>query len=432
MFCPMLLGSVSVLPLVALSAWVSLLAPALPPPLSAEEAVQTAVRNNRRLAGALRDSVAASEGVRAAGALANPVILFTPSLSGGVGGGSDTEVLIQQPLEVNGIRRARRGVAGAQARRIQAEAIVELRTTAFAARVAYYELVRAREQSALSRTLLETAKELDRIARRQVELGARPAIEQTQTNIEVTRAEQQVFLTEAAVTAAEVALNIVMNRSSDTTIGMVALRPSPENPLPDFQAAYQKALTERTEIQAGLASVDAFRQEARLANAEGVPDIVPQFRAGSITRGVQQSGFGIGITLPLLDYGSRRGRVRQAEEASRAEAERTEATRLLVQQEVAQALARARGAKAILNTFPQGLLEDATRLLRASRIGYEEGKTSVVQLVEAQRTYRQVQSEHINAQVNYALALAEVERVTGAFSLALFLSNAGKFPESNP
>ncbi|MDX1931742.1 MAG: hypothetical protein SFU56_03980, partial [Capsulimonadales bacterium] len=101
------------------------------PSLTVDDAVRVAVANNRRLAAAVRDVSAARQGVRAAGNLTNPTALFNPALTGGVQGGSDTEVLFQQPLEVNGTRTARRGVASAQMRRADALAVAELRSVVF-------------------------------------------------------------------------------------------------------------------------------------------------------------------------------------------------------------------------------------------------------------------------------------------------------------
>jgi cobalt-zinc-cadmium efflux system outer membrane protein len=400
--------------------------PTVAPPLSADDAVRAAVQNNPRLRAAVRDVTAARQGTRAAGALANPEAAFTPALTGGAQGGSDTEVFVQQPLELNGTRAARRGAAQARQRGAEAQAVVELRDLVADTRTAYYELVRAREQAAVARDLLKTAEELDAAARKQVDAGARPAIDQTQTAIEVTRARQQVTLTDATVVSREAALNAAMNRPPDAPIGGVGfdkISPpagaSSATNLPPLDEAVRLAFANRAELQVGGAAAEAFRQDARLARAEGVPDLAPQFRATSVTRGVQQSGFGLGITLPFLDYGNRRGRVRQAEESARAEESRIEARRSQVRQEVAEALAQARAADTVLATYTDarsgGLLEQSRRLLDASRLGYKEGKTTIVQLIEAQRTYRQTQNDYINAQVAAALARTELERVTGVF-----------------
>ena len=45
-------------------------------------------------------------------------------------------------------------------------------------------------------------------------------------------------------------------------------------------------------------------------------------KVDGVVRGFEGSGFGVGITLPLIDYGSRRHRIHEAEEAARAQANR--------------------------------------------------------------------------------------------------------------
>lgn len=381
-------------------------------PLTVDAAVMLAVRQNPRLTAAARDIGAAQSGVRAAQSLANPSLTFAPNI--GSVGGSDTELLIQQPLEINGTRAARTGVANAQRRVTEAGAIVELRNMVFQTKSAYYELLRVREQAAVTRDLLQSAQEFDRITRRQVEVGTRPGIDQTQTGIEVVRAQQQVTLVGGQVAAAQVGLNTQMGRLPDTPIGALSfLTTSLQAVQPD--TALRKALTARAEIQVEEANREVFRQQARQARASGLPDLVPQYRASSLSnRSSSTSGFGLGISLPLLDFGGRRAQIRQSEQAARAQEARITATQNQVRQEVTQAQARLVAADAVVQDYQQGVLDQARTLLDASRRGFQEGKTSIVALLEAQRTYRSVQIEYINAQVDAAVAHAELERATGA------------------
>lgn len=380
-------------------------------PLTAAQAVALAIQNNPRLSAAAHDVRSARQGAQAARALANPQIVIAPALTGV---GSDTEALVQQPLEINGTRAARAGAAQARLRATIADSMTALRDLVFDTRTAYYELIRAREQLALARTVLQASQEFDRLTRQQVELGSRPAIEQTQSGIEVIRARQQVTLAQSQADRSLIALNTVMGRDPAQGVDALAPLPTAFTPL-DANAALRQALTSRTEIAAADASAEALRQDARQARAEGLPDLAPQYRATTITHGVHDSGFGIALTLPLLDYGSRRGRVRQDDEAARAQVDRVVAVRAQIRQEVEQAVTQAQAADTVLADYPQGLLAQAQSLLDASRIGYQEGRTSVLSLLDAQRTYRAVQSDYINAQVNAALARSELERATGAF-----------------
>jgi cobalt-zinc-cadmium efflux system outer membrane protein len=387
-------------------------AQAPPPTLTVETAVALAVKQNPRLAAVAHDLSAARAGGRSARALSNPQLTFTPALTPG---GSDEELLFQQPLELNGTRSARAGIAGAQLRQTRAEAVTELRRVVFETQTAYLDLLRARELRTVAQDLLRSAEELDRITRRQVEVGTRPGIDRTQTAIEVTRAQQQVTLAESQVTAATGALNTLLGRPPVEAVG--GLEPPVFAPLAgEREALVQSALTARTEIDGAEAARESLLQEARLARAQGRPDLAPQLRGGNLTRNTATPGIGLGITLPFLDYGSRRNRIRQAEEGARAQASRGEATRAQVRQEVEAAFTRSQAAETVLASYRQGILEQARRLLDASRTGFESGLTSVVGLLEAQRTYRTVLTEYANALIDHALARVELERALGSVS----------------
>jgi cobalt-zinc-cadmium efflux system outer membrane protein len=375
-----------------------------PPSLSIDDAVRLAIRQNPRLSAAAREVVAARAGVRSARALANPELVFTPAITRG---GSDQELLLSQPLELNGTRSARTGIASAQLRQAQSEATVELRSLVFDTKAAYHDLARARERRALALEVLQIAAEFDRITRRQVEIGTRPGIDQTQTGIELVRARQQVTLAESEASVALAALDTLMGRPPAEPVG-----PAESG---DDEAAVRQALSARAEITAEEARRDTFQQEARLARAQGRPDLAPQFRADDVVRGLNGYGVGIGVALPLLDYGSRRNRVRQADAAARAQEDRVAAARNQVRQEVEQAVTKLHAATAVIREYRQGVLDQARRLLEGSRTGFRAGLTSTVAVLEAQRTYRAVLSDYTDALVAHAKARAELERATGAF-----------------
>ena len=382
-----------------------------PPMLNVDEAVRQAIRNNPRLSASTRDVLAAQQGSRAARALANPQIVFAPALTGV---GSDTEALIQQPLELNGTRAARADAAQARLRATIADSTTALRDLVFDTKAVCYGLARARGQFALSQDLLRASQEFDSLTRQGVELGSRPAVEQIQSGIEVIRARQQVTLAQSQADRAQAALDTLMGRSPEIPVQALAPLPTVFTPV-DHDASLRQALAARTDITSAEATAQALGQDARGIRAEGLPDLAPQYRATSVTRGFHDAGFGIGLTLPLLDYGSRRGRMRQAEEAARAQEDRATALRAQVRQEVEQAISQVQASDTVLADYPQGLLGQARGLLDASRLGYQEGKTSIVSLLEAQRTYRAVENESIDAQVNAVLARAELERAAGSF-----------------
>src|SRR5690242_20375922 len=104
------------------------------PSITVEQAVTSAIQNNPRLSAAVREVSAGQRGVRAARTLTNPEFVFSPGLTSI--NGADEELFIQQPLELNGTRSARTGAAEARLRQSRAEALVELRNSVFATKLA--------------------------------------------------------------------------------------------------------------------------------------------------------------------------------------------------------------------------------------------------------------------------------------------------------
>lgn len=372
------------------------------PPLTVDAAVHQAIAGNPAIRAATLDVMSAESGARSGRSPADPEVVFTPAITSG---GSDEELLIRQPLEINGIRSARAGIAAARLRGARAEAVLTLRDLVYQTEAAYYELARVRLLRDLAGEDLKAAEELDRITGRQVEIGGRPGIDRTQTGIEAAQAGRRLIRAESDVTVAEVALNTLMARPPGTPIGSLSpLSATPERP--GAEGLLDNALAARADVVMEESERDAFRREADLARAEGRPDIAPQFRAGSLTRGVSEAGFGIGITIPLIDHGSRRNRIRQAEQSARAQEAHIALRRNLATLEITTAVARLEAAEATVKSYAEGTLDDARRLMDASRVGYQAGQTSIIALLDAQRTWRAVQAEHTNALAECALAAA--------------------------
>lgn len=385
-------------------------------PLTIDQAVQLALRQNPRITAAKKEASAAQRGIRAAQALASPELTASPAL--GPLNGTTEELLLTQPLEINGSRAARTRQARAQAQGVSARTLAETREVVAEVKGAYVQLWRERELLAVARDSRENAAVLDRLAHKQVELGSRPGIDLVQTGLEVTRAQQQVTLAEGRVQSAEARLNASLGQKPEAPVATLDL-PLNKIERASRETATTQALAARTEIAAEAAQFEALRQEGARVRAEGRPDIAPQFRAQQLFRrrpSSQDYGFSLALRLPLWDWGGRRGRLQQSEAATQAQADRIEAARQQVRQEVAQAYVRQSVAQKVLESFGAAL-EQAKTLLGASRVGFEEGKTALLSVLEAQRVYRAMWADYAQARADAVLAQIEIERATAAFPL---------------
>ena len=383
------------------------------PPLSLDAAVQEAISHHRRLAAARKEIDAARSATRSARALTGPEITFAPALD--QFNGTNEELLITQSLEINGARTARTRGAMAQVRAVEASLQTEQREVVVSVKSAYVALWRERELQTLAKSLAETAVAVNELAQKQVELGSRPGIDLAQTGLEVIRARQQETLALSRVRQAEAALNGAMGRAPEAPVPAVEL-PVVKMEVPTAEIAISGALSARSEVAGETAKRDALQQETALARAEGRPDVAPQFRSQYVTfqRPTRSDyGFSVAIRLPLVDWGARKNKIQQAETAALAQEDRIEQARQEIRREVVQALARLQGATAVLASFAEALPQ-AEKLLKASQLGFSEGKTSVLAVLEAQRTYRATLTEYAEAQAELTLAQAELSRVMGS------------------
>ena len=194
----------------------------------------------------------------------------------------------------------------------------------------------------------------------------------------------------------------------------------------DLAAAQRQALAQRGEVGVAAANREVQYRQAELDRAEGRPDLGLQLRAGEIVRGIRDAGIGAVFTIPL-DYGTRRERIRQETLAAQADSDRLAGAQGQVRLDVLQSAARAQSALAGLRVYNGSLLTDTRTLLDASRFGFAEGKTTILAVLEAERTYRATAAGRINALINFAQARSNLDRATGTIPPALLAALEADF-----
>lgn len=383
---------------------------AMPLVLTSDGVVMLAVRRSLGSVAALRDVFAARAGVRSAAALSPPVFTIGPALQTG---GTTDGLLLEQPLELNGTRDARTDVAQAQLRLTQAQALVQLQALVYTARTDFITLARAQEQLRLAQELRTVTEQFDTLARKQVALGARPGVEARLTSIEAARArvaEAQAFGEEQAARAL---LNAYLGRAPlDPIIALLpGLVQSP--PQIDLAAAQRQALAARGEIAEAEANRDLPRARASLARAQGRPDLAPEFRISQITPKYMDAGLGVVITVPL-DYGTRRELIREEDLTADAAEARVSGTQAQVRAETVQAASRLAAARAALGEYDQSIVGDARSVLQSTQTGFAAGALTIVEVLNAERTFRQVSDERLGALAQADQAAADFDRAVGA------------------
>lgn len=368
---------------------------------SAESAATAALNRHPLTAAARKEIEAAKAGKNSLGALRNPDIELIPALTEF---GSDTELLIRQPLELNGQRSARRQVGSIQAEAARLQAIDTLRSLVRNAKVAWYDYVRASARLAAALEFERLSKaQLDALAR-QVEEGARPGIEKMQLELELAGIQREALKAESQRSQA---LSRLISATGESDVNDANLPPvkAQQFVLEDLVV---NALSFRGDMRLAMLDINLPNAEAGLVRAEGMPDFALQYRQESFTREPRVGGFGLAVTIPILDYGSRRGRITQLNALADAARRRFESVQLGAVERVSNAFLEYESANRIAVQF-EGLIAKADELMRISATGFQGGQITISQYLDAQRTRQQTQLDFIDAQVDALNAQAELE-----------------------
>lgn len=434
--------------------------PAPEPELAVEELVLRALQNSPQIPVARRAQEAARQRLAALRAAQNPVL----GVVAGIGSreARDEEVILSQPLDVFGRRRAQAGVAAAELRRAQAESTLAERTLTASVKNAASDLLAAQEAENLGQVQVEVAQLFRDAAARKAELGEAPPVQVQRAELELLRAQNELDNARAERQVRRVALNQLIGQPPETPL-RVALPPSlavaqnsllslpglPTSggaadvtsnaassgeavsglsniPLGSGSAAQTGgldglraqllpgALANRPDVAGAQATLEARQAQVGALRRERLPVVELQARRSSAFGREGSYALRAVVTLPLFDFGSLKHERRAAEAETLAQQATIALLRSQVAAQVEQALIRWRQQRRTVERYRSGIVPLAVELLRKTQIGYAAGASTYLEVLEAQRALRQTQTEYLQALAGARRGETALESALGA------------------
>lgn len=379
-------------------------------PLTLADALDTAERNNPALRGARADVDASAGALMQAGTRPNPELSF---LQEGFRRAERTSTaLINQTIEMGGKRRARLDVASygreaANASLDEQGAVVRADVIA-----AFYGLLAAQRQ-------LQVTEESAAIAARSADLAARRAqagkvspVEATKAQVAAAGVQIEVVTARGRVEVAREKLNAVMGEARGDRLavrGDLEAVP-PVEPLSALTAQLDDAPLAR------IARAEMLRSNAAvsLERARRMPDVTVSAGVKRVTTGgVPDNQAVIGVSIPIPLFNTNKGALLEAtHKAARASAD-LDRERTRLQLELTQAYANFEAAEQEAQRLKSDILPAARLALDAMSRGYELGKFSFLDVLDAQRTLFQGQSQYVRALADAHSARADIGRLVG-------------------
>ena len=267
---------------------------------------------------------------------------------------------------------------------------------------AYYDVAYAQEKIKLTADAASLAQLGQKKADLRLVAGDIAASAVARIRVDTLRAQNDAEQAVADASSARIALAYFIGMDEHaSTISVMPDWPASNLPLTPFDIT--RLINQRADVQAAQARVEAARQFKALVRAQRTRDIFVGVQVEHYP-GQTDNTMGMGISFPLFLGNHYDGDIRNAEVALSSAEDNLARTLALASGELQRAQAILSSSQARLLRYQSDLLPSARRAMDAAEFGFTNGAISVVDLLDARRTWRTIQLEALGAQSDYARA----------------------------
>lgn len=377
-------------------------------PLTLDAALELALRASPRLAVAAREREALDAALVQARARPNPDIsVFIEDTRSAT---RVTTLQLNQPIELGGKRDARIDAAerGRDAAAAEYEAQrAELRATV---KAAFFDVLIAQERLRLAEESIELARRASNAAARRVAAGVISPVEETKARVAETGVRLEAALAANELTAARLRLAATWG-----------------NPLPRFERAEGEPevlppLPDPAALTPRLAASPALsRAGIEVERRRALTEVERSRRLGDLTvslgaRRNEELGLDqalLGVSLPLPIFNRNQGNLLEALRRTDQARDELAAAEVRLSNELALAYGQLKTAREETESLRRDVLPGARSAFEAASRGFDLGKFSFLDVLDAQRTLFQARSHYLRALAGAHRAAADIERLLG-------------------
>jgi outer membrane protein, heavy metal efflux system len=326
-------------------------------------------------------------------------------------GQSRTEynVTVGQPVEWPSMRAARQRVAELGVVTAQT-GLLETRLNLTAqVKVAFYSLLLSQQESALARQNLDIVEQVARIVNMRVKSGEAPEFESIKAEVEILKARQQLTLADNVVRVNRVVLDTLTGGELGYTYvvhGNFLEMPKALS----IDGLMTRMATEHPTIQRLLQSVERADWRIEFERQSRVPNVTVN---GSYWRELGREAVQGGLSAPMPVWYRRQGEIASSLGVKR----RNEAEVLRARNELMRAIYQnfqdANTTTELIEVFDKGLLKQAQEALRLAQFSFQQGASSLLEVLDAQRVLYQIQRDYVQARHALSVSISSLEQAVG-------------------
>jgi cobalt-zinc-cadmium efflux system outer membrane protein len=405
--------------------------------LTVIDLVEMAVKHNR-------DFLAAGERVAEAQALLRqaglrPTPTFETELSTGKPlqspGEEEYSAAFFQPIETAGKRSKRTEVARISLELRGAELEEARRQLVFEVKMKYAQAIAAQQKVAAIDHLMSVGHQTYTLTEARVREGDAAPLEQDLLLTELNRSEAQQHALAGQARSALLDLRKVVGLSPSEPLqladsaGGKAKALDPEGDLTPLAELQEHAMQNRPDLRVLRIQEGQAAAETTLARAEGKPDLTASVRyiwqhsqfpqlgfnsSGGLVPIVEQNNLiAFGLSVPVFTGRRARGAVDAAVSRQAQVRLRREFLESSIPLEVEAVYREWEAARSALSVFASGVIGQSEKNVAVIRESYRLGQLRIIDVLNEQRRLIDTELAYIDAQLDLARAMAELERAVG-------------------
>jgi cobalt-zinc-cadmium efflux system outer membrane protein len=183
--------------------------------------------------------------------------------------------------------------------------------------------------------------------------------------------------------------------------------------VPDLTAEQllEHALSRRGDYHAMLAGERSASSSLTAARRTPIPDIAVLLDYDQVPDSAGQFDLQLSVSIPLFDRNH--GAIRQASASARKAHLASESLRAQIAADAQTAVSAWKASRARLDVYDQEMSADAKESLEISRHAYEQGRGSLLDYLDAEASYRAVETAYLAAVGDAMVAAARLSFVVG-------------------
>ncbi|MCL5105209.1 MAG: TolC family protein [Armatimonadetes bacterium] len=282
---------------------------------------------------------------------------------------------------------------------------------------AYYDLLRASGQALVAQAAVDVADVRLANTKSRFEAGTVPKFDVTTAEVDLANLNQQLIQAQNRVELARSTFNRTLGIDINSPTQVVESVPPATLTKVDVPASTVTAYTQRPEVKAARAAIDLNHRNVKLQQTGRLPSLSVNT---ATTYQLETTTFNtsnvfwqatLNFSVPIWDGGITSARVQQARADVQNSQDTLDQTKLGVGQEVRNAALNVEEAAKRIQTT-SGAVSLAEEALRLANVRYEAGIAVLVEVTNAESQLTQAKFNYVNAQYDYATALAQLQRAT--------------------